>query len=82
MIDHRQQRVVIQVLVIDHVVLQFVYHLAEVVNLERENAVGMQRFGYGAGGALDIGNMGVDVVGHDQVDLAVFGDDLDAQRPP
>ena len=62
-------------LVIDHVVLQLVYHLAEIVNFERENTVRTQRFSDRSRRALNIGDVGINVVGHDQVDLAEFGDD-------
>ena len=73
MIDRREQRVIIQVLVVDHVVLQFVDHLAEIVHLEGEHAVRMQRFSHRPRCPLDVGDMSIDVVGHDQVDLAVLG---------
>ena len=75
MVDRGEQRIIVQVLVIDHVVLQFVDHLAEVVHLEGKHPVRVQRLRHRPRGALNIGNMGIDVVGHDEVDLAVFGND-------
>lgn len=61
---------------VDHAVLQALDDAAEVVGLEDEHPVVVEQPGNAAGDIVDFRNVGVDVVGGDQLRGAVFGTDL------
>jgi len=75
-IDRREQRVVVEMLMIDHVVLHLVDHLAEVVDLEDEDPVVLEGGAHGSGDALNVGDVCVDVVRHHQIGFSVALDNV------
>src|SRR5262245_14494644 len=72
----RDERIVVQVLVVDHVVLQSMDHAAKIVDFEDEHAVRVEQLANTAGYVVDIGDMGVHVVGCDEIRAAVRVADL------
>src|SRR5687768_493240 len=74
--DRRDQRIVVKMLVVDHVVLHLVDDLSEVVHLENEHSVFLEHLVYSSGYSLNVGYVGVDVVRDHHVRLAIAIDDL------
>src|SRR5882672_5465275 len=76
MLCQRKQRVIVKVLMVNHVVLQSVDYLAKVMYFKNKHAIILENLPYRARNALYVRDMGINIVCNNHVGLAVISDDF------
>src|SRR5881396_3549086 len=76
MLCQRQKRVIIEVLMINHVVLQSVDYLAKIMYLKNKYALIIENILYRTRNALYVRDVGINIVRNNHVGVAVIGDDF------